>query len=290
MKSFTYHHSILILSLLAAVFHGGRLQAGEESLAPLLTLPAMNVFRRHSVPVETMYEFYGAVLGLEQLQTYAVGDGAVSRFQVGASQLKFSAVENRRRYVGGGVRAATGLRLISFFFPDRKELEARFRAQGLALPDFQKHGSGLRALVEDPDGQLVELVVESGREEAFYRQVEIGLTVSDLDLSREFYGRFVGLEALPPVFDSLFGTMKYSFRHGSTLVSLRSFGAGLPADTGSGGIQYVVSDGEKVAALAKARDVVIDQPLSGLDGYALRLIWLDDPDGITNYFAEPGGR
>ena len=34
------------------------------------------------------------------------------------------------------------------------------------------------------------------------------------------------------------------------------------------------------------RDVSVDQPLSELRGFTVRTIWLDDPDGITNYFAE----
>jgi hypothetical protein len=67
---------------------------------------------------------------------------------------------------------------------------------------------------------------------------------------------------------------------------LRSFGGKLPSDMGSGGIQYVVSNVEVVDALAKARHVPIDQPLQGLRGFDLRTIWLDDPDGVTNYFAE----
>jgi len=69
---------------------------------------------------------------------------------------------------------------------------------------------------------------------------------------------------------------------------LRSFGKDLPADTGSGGIQYVVSNVELVDALAQARHVPIQQPLSGLRGFDLRTIWLGDPDDITNYFAETG--
>jgi hypothetical protein len=69
---------------------------------------------------------------------------------------------------------------------------------------------------------------------------------------------------------------------------LRSFGAGLAADTGSGGIQYVVSDVDYVDALAKERSIVVAQPLQGLRGFDLRTIWLDDPDGVTNYFAETG--
>ena len=96
------------------------------------------------------------------------------------------------------------------------------------------------------------------------------------------------LEELPPVEDERFGTLKYSYRHGTTTISLRSFGKSLPADTGSGGIQYVVSDVEYVDTLAKERHITIDQPLAGLRGFDLRTIWLDDPDGVTNYFAETG--
>jgi hypothetical protein len=88
--------------------------------------------------------------------------------------------------------------------------------------------------------------------------------------------------------DERFATKKYSFRHGATTISLRAFGESLPADNGSGGIQYVVSDVELVDALAKERQIPIDQPLGGLRGFDLRTIWLDDPDGVTNYFAETG--
>jgi catechol 2,3-dioxygenase-like lactoylglutathione lyase family enzyme len=116
--------------------------------------------------------------------------------------------------------------------------------------------------------------------------IEVGITVADLERSRAFYRSFVGLEELSPVEDRRFGTMKYSFRHGATTISLRSFGRTLRADTGSGGIQYVVSNVDGVAALAAARGVTVEQPLSGLPGFALRTIWLNDPDGVTNYFAE----
>jgi hypothetical protein len=67
---------------------------------------------------------------------------------------------------------------------------------------------------------------------------------------------------------------------------LRSFGKTALADTGSGGIQYVASDVKAVQDLAEARHVKVDQPVNNLPGFALRFVWLDDPDGITNYFAE----
>jgi catechol 2,3-dioxygenase-like lactoylglutathione lyase family enzyme len=195
-----------------------------------------------------------------------------------------------RSYEGGGVHGATGLRLLTFIFPDEAALKARFAEHGLPVPEFTDMRSEKRrtALVMDPDGQPVELVIMPGASEQQISSIEVGLTVADLDRSRAFYRSFVGLEELAAVDDERFGTRKYSFRHGATTISLRSFGKDLPADTGSGGIQYVVSDVEFVDALAKQRQVTIDQPLQGLRGFDLRTIWLDDPDGVTNYFAVTG--
>jgi catechol 2,3-dioxygenase-like lactoylglutathione lyase family enzyme len=263
----------------------------HATTASVLWQPSMNVFRRFEVPAERMYEFYGGVLGFKQLSTLNVGNGAgVARFQAGAQELKLTRRVGNRSYESGGVRGATGLRLLTFYFADERELSARFVEHGLPVPEFTDYArEGRRtALVKDPDGQDVELVIVPGATDEQLARIEVGLTVADLPRSRDFYRSFVGLEELPPVDDERFGTRKYSYRHGATTISLRSFGTGLPADTGSGGIQYVVSDVEHVDALAKARSVPIDQPLSGLTGFDLRTIWLDDPDGVTNYFAETG--
>jgi catechol 2,3-dioxygenase-like lactoylglutathione lyase family enzyme len=263
----------------------------RATTAGVLWQPSMNVFRRFEVPAERMYEFYGGVLGFKQLSTLNVGNGAgVARFQAGAQELKLTRRVMNRSYVAGGVRDATGLRLLTFFFADEAALSVRFVAHGLAAPEFGQVSGDTRrtALVTDPDGQAVELVIVPGGTAEQLAAIEVGLTVADLERSRAYYRGFVGLTELPPVRDERFGTTKYSFRHGATTVSLRSFGSQLPADTGSGGIQYVVSDVDFVDALAKERGIVIDQPLSGLRGFDLRTIWLDDPDGVTNYFAETG--
>jgi len=266
--------------------------AADATTASVLWQPSMNVFRRFEVPAERMYEFYGGVLGFKQLTTLNVGNGGggVARFQAGAQELKLTRRVGNRSYEGGGVRGATGLRLVTFTFADEAALTARFAQHGLAAPEFKDYrGEGRRsALVQDPDGQDVELVIVPGATAEQLASIEVGLTVADLARSREFYRKFVGLEELPPVDDERFGTRKYSFRHGATTISLRSFGKALPADTGSGGIQYVVSNVEFVDALAQARHVAIQQPLNGLRGYDLRTIWLGDPDDITNYFAETG--
>jgi hypothetical protein len=67
---------------------------------------------------------------------------------------------------------------------------------------------------------------------------------------------------------------------------LRTFDTVLPADTGSSGIQYVVTDVERVDELARCHDVKIATPLGSIPGFTVRTIWLDDPDGTTNYFAD----
>jgi catechol 2,3-dioxygenase-like lactoylglutathione lyase family enzyme len=258
--------------------------------APVLWQPSMNVFRRFAVEPEKMYEFYGPVLGFAQLQTLNVtpgNQGGVARFQAGAQELKLTRRTPNRNYQSGGVADATGFRLLTFFFADEAALVRRFTEHGLPAPKFTaERGSQRRsALVEDPDGQAVELVVLPNASPAELAAIEVGLTVADLERSRAFYRTFVGLDELPPADDPRFGTKKYSFRHGATTVTLRHFGRALPADTGSGGIQYVVSNVDAVAVLAASRTVPVETPLSP-PGNGLRTIWLSDPDSVTNYFAE----
>ena len=277
--------SVVILSIVSV---SSPAQEQLSSAAPIMTQASMNVFRRFAVDPAVIYDFYGKALGLKQLTTFDVGSKTgVARFQAGASEVKFTGRTSNRQYHPGGVQEATGVRLLTFFLPDQKALLERFQAQGLPAPEFRPIPGSKRtsALVKDPDGQWVEIVIAPDEPAATYNQIEIGLTVSNLDVSRKFYREFVGLEELPPVDDPVFHTKKYPFRHGSTIVSLRSFGQ-LPADTGSGGIQYVVSDAKAIQDLAKARQVTIAQPLSTLQSFSLQTVWLDDPDGITNYFAQ----
>jgi catechol 2,3-dioxygenase-like lactoylglutathione lyase family enzyme len=242
------------------------------------------VFRRHAVEPEQMLQFYGDVLGFERMPNI----GQTARLQTGASEFKLQRRGADTQYIGGGPKAATGFRLVGLYFGDEAALTARFRQHGLAVPEFRPvRGSATRvALTTDPDGQPVELIVVPNASAETLQQIEIGLTVSDIDLSRAFYREFVGLEELAPVEDPLLGTTKYPFRHGSTLLVLRSFGATLPADTSSGLIQYLVSNIEAVEALAKERNVKIDRPLTAPIGAPLRTLWISDPDGITNYFTE----
>ena len=277
-----------VIGIVCAVIAAGAWadESGEraETMAPLQFMPAMHVFRRHTVEPERMFEFYGDVLGFEEIPYI----GAVGRLLTGASEFKLQRRSADEPYLPGGPQGATGFRLAGFYFADEAALVARFEAHGYPAPEFHAvPGSAMRvAMTEDPDGQPVELIVVPDASEATLQQIEIGLTVADIERSREFYAGFVGLEELPSVEDPILGTTKHRFRNGSTLIALRSFVGERPADTASGLIQYIVSDIDRVEALAKERGVTIDRPLTAPVGARLRTLWLADPDGITNYVTE----
>jgi catechol 2,3-dioxygenase-like lactoylglutathione lyase family enzyme len=276
--------AVLALSLMTFATSASGAESDDATVAPLQYLPAMHVFRRHTVEPEAMLEFYGDVLGFERLPNI----GQTARVQTGASEFKLQRRAADTPYVTGGPQAATGFRLVGFYFADEAALIARFERHGHPAPEFRSvENSATRvALTTDPDGQPVELIVVPNAEAKTLQQIEIGLTVSDIERSRQFYREFVGLEEQPPVPDPLLGTTKYPFRHGNTLIVLRSFGKALPADTSSGLIQYLVSNIDRVDALAKERGVKIDRPLTAPVAAPLRTLWIGDPDGITNYFTE----
>jgi predicted enzyme related to lactoylglutathione lyase len=278
----------LAIALVLAVPGRASAQApSHDGIAALLTQPSMNVFRRFAVDRAKMIEFYGGVLALKPLPPIGMPGGSqMTRFQVGTSEIKLTGAAPGRQDKSGAVRDVTGLRVFTFFFPEEAALTARFKAHGYTAPAFRsREGGGTAAMVLDPDGQWVELVVVPGAPVATFSQLEVGLTVSDIEKSRAFYREFVGLEELKPVESVALGTTKYPFRHGTTTVNVWTFGKGLPANTYTAGIQYVISDVEAVDARAKARGVTIVTPLGNFSA-ALRTIWLGDPDGIVNYFAQ----
>ncbi len=141
--------------------------------------------------------------------------------------------------------------------------------------------------MQDPDGEWVELVIVPGASAEALERFEIGITVADLDASRAFYGDFMGFAPQPPVRDELIGAVKHPFTFASTTINLWSFGAELPKDSATGGMQYIVSDVAAIDAVARARGANIDRPLSAPG--QMRTVWLLDPDGVSNYFAQFAG-
>ena len=267
----------------------GPTESTRPTLESMLTTPSLNVFRRFSGDRAKEIEFYGDVLALPPLATFGMpGGGQMTRFHAGTSEVKLTAAGQRgqdRPEPTGDIRDVTGLRVFTFFFPDEAALSARFKAHNLPVPDFRNGpGKTRAALVKDPDDQWVELVITPGAAADMYNNLEVGLTVSDLEKSRAFYLGFVGLPELP-VADTPGLGKTYRFSHGTTTIKLWAAAPGAKKNTYTAGIQYVTSNVDEVDARAKANHITITQPL-GMFGQGLKTVWLADPDGITNYFAQ----
>jgi predicted enzyme related to lactoylglutathione lyase len=250
--------------------------------ATLLTQDSVNVFRRFSVEREKVLAFYSDAVGLQTAPSINMpGGGQMSQFHIGTSLFKFTNTAAGRQEKSGPVLDVTGLRVLTFFYADEAAVTMAFVSHGYSAPEFQGAAGRRHAMVTDPDGQWVELV--AGGDPSHF---EVGATVSDLERSRAFYREFVGLEELNDV-DTPFGRT-FRFRLGpksGNIINLWAAHAGAAANTYTAGIQYVVSDVETIDARAKAANVKITQPLGPFGG-GLRTIWLADPDGITNYFAQ----
>ena len=173
----------IVVSLAALALNSTFTAARElKNTAEVLRQPSMNVFRRFDSDAAKLFDFYSKVLGFRALGTFTdVGAGGVSRFQAGGQELKFTRRVPEREYVDGGVRDATGLRLLTFFFPNEQELAARFEQYGYTKPEFKTLAGRRVSLVNDPDGQAVELVIEANQPAEAYNRIEVGFTVSDLE-------------------------------------------------------------------------------------------------------------
>ena len=153
--------------------------ATPGSLAALSTQPSMNVFRRFAVDKAKMIEFYGEVLGLRSMPPISLGpDSQMIRFQVGTAEIKLQATAAAAQYPAGPVRAVTGLRVFTFFFPDEAAPRRAVHGQGLSGACLQSRAAGGRvAMVQDPERQWVELVVLPGAPAETFDRMEVGLTV-----------------------------------------------------------------------------------------------------------------
>jgi len=264
--------------------------AGIAPAAPIFSLDAMNVYRRFDAKLTpAMVDFYQKALGLKPLQPIQLSaTEQMILFGIGKAQIKLAAgLKEGRKHFTGEVHEAVGIRLFTLTYQDASAVNAQFKAAGRPAPNFRDIGGGRRgALVKDPSGFTLQLIVDPT---AAPTGVNVSINTSDLERSRAFYRDFVGLEELPPVQDKLLGVTRYPFRNGETTISLWSQGKGLPADTGSAGIQYVIANVDAVNARAMEQKVTIEEPLGGLPNFGVRFVWLNDPDGVTNYFAQVGG-
>jgi catechol 2,3-dioxygenase-like lactoylglutathione lyase family enzyme len=264
----------------------------SSSTRDLFQQDSANVFRRF--PREKtagMVTFYTEALALRSLNPIQLSSTQQMILTgVGSGQVKLSAGQggNRKYDLSGGVKGGTGIRYFSLTYPDKQAVLDRFSKARLPAPVFHDRGDGTQAaLATDPAGFPVQIVIKAGARDGSNDGVGVGISVSDLEKSRAFYRDFVGLDELPAVEDRQLGLTLYPYRHKETTLYLYHAGKGLPQDNGSAGIQYVVSDAPLADAKAKARgEIAVEAPLNKLRGFDLVTVWLNDPDGVTNYFAQ----
>ena len=251
----------------------------------------INVFRRFPTERRAQVDaFYKDVLALTVLPPTAPGGGQMIRYPIGPSEVKLfpTAMGPSNASPAGDV---VGMRLLTFFYADEAAVTKRFVDGGLPAPRFQaataRPGATRGALVQDPAGHWVELVIVPGASAAALARFEIGLAAADPARSRAFYRDLMGLETLEPLPNPLLGATMEGFRHGSVTIRVWAARAGAPADVETGGMQSIVWNVSGVNDVAVARAAKIDQPLSAPG--QMRTVWLLDPDGVSNYFAQYGG-
>lgn len=254
---------------------------------------SMNVFRRFPRDLTgQMVNFYVNALSLRSLNPIQLTSSQQMILTgVGSGQVKLSAGQlgNRSYNLDGGYAGGTGIRFLRFTYPDQAVVTQRFAEADFAAPQFTRHADGTaQALVRDPGGFDIVIQIRSDAADHSDDGVGVGVHVTDLATSRAFYRDFVGLDELAPVADPLLGTTLHPYRHAETTVLLYTMGENLSADTGNAGIQYVVSDAPFVAAMGGHRGVTVETPLNKLTGFDLVTVWFNDPDGVTNYFAQVG--
>jgi catechol 2,3-dioxygenase-like lactoylglutathione lyase family enzyme len=268
--------------------------AVSETMRPLLwqadmapsTIGEINVFRRFSSDrTEQMTRFYADVLGFAPL---AEGAPRMIRYPIGASEVKLFPSPPSAPSTAA-VRELAGLRLLTYFFADEASLVARLKAFEVPAPTFKTSADGRRAtLVRDPDGEWLELVVLRNATPEQLARFEVGIGVADLQASRAFYRDLMGLTETGPAHDELLGTDKYTYRHRTTTINVWQAEANAPKDAETAGIQYIVWDVEAVNELAVRRAARITTPLAAPSN--MRTVWLADPDGVANYFAQFAGQ
>lgn len=265
----------------------------EASNRALFAQDSMNVFRRFPRELtEDMVRFYTEALALRPLNPIQLtATQQMILTGVGSGQVKLSAGQqgDRSYDLSGGWTGGTGIRYLSLTYPDPAVVVQRFEDAGFPPPVFREVAPGIQgASVYDPAGLAIEITTGEGFPDHSDAGVGVGIGVSDMAASRAFYREFVGLDELPEQESTILGITRYPYRHGETTIYLHEVAEGGSADTGSSGVQYVVSDAAMVDARARYRAVPVETPLNRLSGFDLTTIWLNDPDGVTNYFAQVG--
>jgi catechol 2,3-dioxygenase-like lactoylglutathione lyase family enzyme len=238
-------------------------------------------------------DFYERIMGFDALPAELHGDhGTEWRFRVGNHFIRLNDLVSKPTQDEGGTDKANGIRLLAFILDDLASVLARFDADGksyrrLSLPEgapFQV------AFASDADGNALELVgLKRPAGDKLTTRMQIGLTVSDIEQSKRFYGEILGLPAEPemklPASMGTVGNVRYGYVAGGTTIKFWSMGDALPKRTGAPGsrtgirqISAVVEDLDGVHEHLRRRGVPIEVGPSAQGGKS-RALFASDPDG-----------
>jgi catechol 2,3-dioxygenase-like lactoylglutathione lyase family enzyme len=286
----------ILMSLSAVVWLVAACAAAENVDIPNMMLkPSVNLVLSVG-DVAKSKEFYGDVLGLKPMTNLNLPGGFVmTRYNVGGTEIKFLHSPAATEAQTGKLDAAIGIRRLTLFFRDPQALAARFKEHGLPVPEFRAEPTArgwTRAIAGDPDGnQLALVIAPADAPDDVLNNLELQLTVADLDASRKFYGQFIHFQELEPEkVPAAEGGELHRFRHDNTSIVLASFGPSLPKHSGRWEkarglryIQYIVRDLDAVSDFAASSGQKIEQPIFPL-GKLARIMFIADPDGIINEF------
>ena len=290
-------NATLLFSATLALFGMDSVTSAAEgvSIPELMFQPSVNLVLSVG-DVEKSKEFYGAILQLKPMANLNLPGGLVmTRYQVGTTEIKLLHSDATQKTETGKVDEATGIRRLTLFLRDQQGLCDRFKVHERPAPEFETEPAARqwsRAIVSDPDGNQVELVIPpDGTPDDVFNNIELRLTVKEIESSRKFYRDFIGFKELEPTkMPPANGGKLYHYRHGNTTISLGSFGDRLPKHSGRWEeargiryIQYIVRDLDAVNDFAKSSGVTIDQKIFPLGNLA-RIMFIADPDGIINEF------
>jgi catechol 2,3-dioxygenase-like lactoylglutathione lyase family enzyme len=230
-------------------------------------------------------------MGLSEQPSLQVSkDLLQQRFKIGGHVLKVLRSGKPPEAEPSGIDKAIGMRLLAFIVDDFDELLGRLDAAGhrhSSLPVPDKLGYRV-AFTKDPEGTVLELVgLKKPGGPALRARLQVGLTVTDVERSRHFYGEQLGLPEEPVMKLSGSGTQvseRYGFTWGASTIKFWQLPGERPVHTGAlaqrAGVRYftaMVEDLDAAHAELVAKDVPVRMPPRELPGLA-KIMFIADPD------------
>jgi catechol 2,3-dioxygenase-like lactoylglutathione lyase family enzyme len=240
--------------------------------------------------------FYREVLQLEPLPSRELPAGRRQHaFCFGRQRIKLLELPQAPPRQPSGLYDGNGYRVLGLLTADLDSICERVEARGRRVSKGIDLPGRLRIrFAKDADGNMLELIgLEDVSGDALTDPVQVGLTVSNIESARHFYGEVLGLPEQPQI-SMGDGMTRYAYSIGSSTLKFWTRGPGLPNLGGSPGhavgIRYVtlkVRDLDAVAARVDAAGAKLVGAPKQLPGR--RMLFVEDPDGSWIELSEPGG-